>query len=373
MGRTRVRVGAATDVGRTRSHNEDNYGLRVPDDLEIAARKGSLLVVCDGMGGHAAGEVASQIAVETILTTYYDAASEDPADALVQAIQLANAKIFEQASQRPDQRGMGTTCVAVVIRGDELTIAHAGDSRAYLLRDGALTRLTRDHSLVEEWVAKGMLPADQADQHPMANVITRALGHAPEVQVEIRREAAQAGDVLMLCSDGLSGRIGEDVMRTTLLELGNPDQAVAALIALANDSGGPDNISVIVAQIEETAPLASPSSNGSEPETTQPNAKRLDQTERLEATRPVSSTATIPTVRITEGEGKAWGPVPTAEEAGARGPMVRGCYIAAATVLLALMVLALVIASALMGWIPALRLVDVAAPLWSLVALRSIL
>jgi protein phosphatase len=361
MGRTRVRVGAATDVGRTRSHNEDSFGLRLPDDREVADRKGLLLVVCDGMGGHAAGEVASQLAVETILTGYYESPCEDPAEALVQAIQLANSNIFEQASQRPDQRGMGTTCVAVVIRGDQMTIAHAGDSRAYLLRNGVLARLTRDHSLVEEWVAKGMLPAEQANQHPMANVITRALGHAPEVQVETRREPALPGDVLMLCSDGLSGRVSEERLRAALAEMEDPDQTVASLIALANDSGGPDNISVIIAVVEEVAPVSGGLPSEREPEPTAPSLQPLSQTERLEVTQRVAPAATAPTIRAPNDTGRELGPVSGASGPGARGKLVRGCYIAAAAALLALMVIALAIAGALMGWVPGLRLVDVAA------------
>jgi protein phosphatase len=364
MGRTRVRVGAATDVGRTRSHNEDNYGLRVPDEGEVADRKGILFVVCDGMGGHAAGEVASQIAVETVLDRYYQSRADDPAESLVEAIQLANRAIFEQAALRPEQRGMGTTCVAVVIRGEEVTVAHVGDSRAYLLRGGSLARLTRDHSLVEEWVAKGMLPAAEADHHPMANVITRALGHAPEVQVELRREPATAGDVLMLCSDGLSGKVSEDLIRSTLLEFDDPDQAVSALIALANDAGGPDNISVIVARVDEVVARADLQNERAGEEPTDPRTQRLGQTERL--SRPAAAGApTAPAVRLPDGAPPPPRGATTAAGSTLPRPLLRGCYVAAAVALLALMLIALVVGAALLGWVPGLRLVD-AAPFWPL-------
>lgn len=358
MGRTRVRVGAATDVGRTRSHNEDNYGLRVPDEGEVADRKGVLLVVCDGMGGHAAGEVASQIAVETVLARYYQSRADDPAESLVEAIQLANSAIFEQASLRPDQRGMGTTCVAVVIRGDEVTVAHVGDSRAYRLRDGALARLTRDHSLVEEWVAKGMLPATEAERHPMANVITRALGHAPEVQVELRREPATTGDVLLLCSDGLSGKVSEDLIQATLLQFDDPEQAVGALIALANDAGGPDNISVIVARLDEVASGADPRNERADDEPTEPRAQRLGQTERLPSP-PSTGAPTVPSVRLQDGAP----PTPTPMTSVIARPLLRGCSVVAVVALIALIVIALAVGAALMGWIPGVRLVD-SAPFW---------
>ncbi|MCS6801417.1 MAG: Stp1/IreP family PP2C-type Ser/Thr phosphatase [Chloroflexota bacterium] len=349
MGRTRIRVGAATDVGRTRSHNEDNYGLRVPDAGEVADRKGILLVICDGMGGHAAGEVASQLAVETILTRYYDSPADDPTEALIQAVTLANQKIFQQAAERPEQRGMGTTCVAVVLRGDELTVAHVGDSRAYLLRNGVLTRLTRDHSLVEEWVEKGVLPAAEADHHPMANVITRALGHGPTVQVEVRQERALLGDILMLCSDGLSGKVSEEAMRATLLQQADPKAAVADLIALANDAGGSDNISVIVARIEEIAP-AGASANGDALEPTGRQTLRLAARARDDPSpRPMTTAAE------------------RAAAPSGRTLVIRGCSFVAAAALAVLLVIALVVAGALLGWIPGLRLVD-AVPFWPSVA-----
>lgn len=374
MGRTRVRIGAATDVGRTRSHNEDNYGLRVPDDPEIADRKGVLLVVCDGMGGHAAGEVASQIAVETILATYFELPAEDPGAALVEAIELANKRIYEQASQRPDQRGMGTTCVAVVLRGDQFTIAHAGDSRAYLVRQGTLSRLTRDHSLVEEWVSRGVLPADQADQHPMSNVITRALGHAPDVVVEVGHQPANPSDIVMLCSDGLSGRITEEAIRSTIETNDDPERTVASLIEQANASGGPDNISVIVAVVEEVEPVAE-TQDTTKPETTLPTTKPVGQpegatgpapkTQRVETTRRTRSTATQPAVRavplapIAPAEAVS----KTADVAATGSRASRGCYVVAAAVLLALMVVALAVAAALMGWIPGVKLAGLIAML----------
>ncbi|MCL6649425.1 MAG: Stp1/IreP family PP2C-type Ser/Thr phosphatase [Chloroflexi bacterium] len=337
MSGTRVWVSAATDVGRVRSQNEDSFGYRIPDDPDLTARKGALLLVCDGMGGHAAGEVASQLAVETILEHYYQHASDEPPVALRDAFALANARIFAQANARPEHRGMGTTCVAAVLRGDQLTIAHVGDSRAYLLRGETLTRLTRDHSLVEEWVARGVLSADQAEQHPMANVITRALGHLPQVQLELQQQHLQPGDQLLLCSDGLSGRLAEATIRETLLRTPDLDTAVATLIHLANEAGGTDNISVIVARLEEGDPAGLAAGD-------RPTSVALPVTEPTAS--PPSPLTTLPNTSQR-----------ASRSAGAGSPpWLGGCSVLAALVLVLLLAATLLIAAALLGWLPGLPL-----------------
>lgn len=256
MGRTRVLVRARTDVGRTRDHNEDNFGYREATTDEVASAKGHLLLVCDGMGGHAAGEVASQIAIDTILSAYYDDPSEDPRASLTSAVKLANRRIFEQSSSNRDQQGMGTTCVAAVIRGDELIMGYVGDSRGYLLRDGQLKQVTRDHSWVGQQVEMGLLAPEDAKDHPMMNIITRALGHHPDVEVDIASQKVQVSDVVLLCSDGLSGQVDDAKMQQIVEEAELLENAASALINAANEAGGPDNITVVLGRVDAVEPIS---------------------------------------------------------------------------------------------------------------------
>ena len=237
----KLRHSARTDVGKTRDHNEDSYGLGGGDR---AAELGELLVVCDGMGGHAAGEVASQIGVTTIVESYYGDSSEDRPNALEQAFEHANGTIFAQG-----QGSMGTTGVAALMLHDALHVANVGDSRAYLIRDGEIRQVTRDHSFVSDQVAAGLITADQARFSPHRNVITRALGYQAEVSVDLFRLPLQVGDTIVLSSDGMHGLVSD----AEILEIAGaqpPEQATEALIALANGRGGTDNITVIVARVE---------------------------------------------------------------------------------------------------------------------------
>jgi PPM family protein phosphatase len=185
-----------SDLGRQRQGNEDNYFVRVP-----------LFVVADGMGGAQAGEVASEMAVTSFENGIPDGA--DPGAALAEVIEKANREIHDRSRSDADHAGMGTTLTAAYVGEDDVTIAHVGDSRAYLLRDGELIRLTRDHSLVGELVARGKLTEEQAEAHPQRSVITRALGPEANVQVDVERYPARAGDVFLINSDGLTGMVGE--------------------------------------------------------------------------------------------------------------------------------------------------------------------
>ena len=227
----------ASDLGRQRQGNEDNYFVRAP-----------LFVVADGMGGAQAGEVASEMAVES-----FDGGLPDgsPADGLVSVIEEANRRIHDRSRSEAQRAGMGTTVTAAYVGEHEVTIAHVGDSRAYVLRDGELTRLTRDHSLVGELVARGKLTEEQAETHPQRSVITRALGPEPEVQVDVQVYQARAGDVFMVCSDGLTSMVPEARVREILGAAGSLDEAGRELIAAANDAGGRDNITVILFRLEE--------------------------------------------------------------------------------------------------------------------------
>jgi protein phosphatase len=250
----KVRYRGRTDVGKTRDHNEDDYGYGEGARIE---RFGELLVVCDGMGGHASGEVASHLGVETIIAAYYADPGDDRVAALRQAFEEANARIHAEG-----RGSMGTTGVAALLHHDALHMANVGDSRGYLIRGGELRQITRDHSLVSEQVAAGVITAEQARSLYYRNVITRALGYQAEVTVDMFRWPLQPGDVIVLCSDGLHGLVSDDeIARIALHE--SLDEAVDQLIDLANQRGGSDNITVLIARVDELEwPV-----NGAEPHT----------------------------------------------------------------------------------------------------------
>ena len=246
----RLDVAQLTDVGRKRPHNEDNMAYVIPKDPQVMAQKGALFIVADGMGGHAAGEVASEIAVDTVSNVYYQDDSEDIAVSLLHAIKRTNALIHQRASENMLRNGMGTTCVAAVLRGDMVLIANVGDSRAYLVRRGQVRQVSQDHSWVEEQVRAGLLTRDQAHSHVQRNVITRSLGTHSDVEVDIFSEQLEEGDALLLCSDGLSGYVLEEELRT-IVEQYAPQESVYRLVERANENGGPDNITAVVVRVLE--------------------------------------------------------------------------------------------------------------------------
>jgi protein phosphatase len=234
---------AKTDTGRQRRENEDCAFARAP-----------VFVVADGMGGAQAGEVASRIAVDAFAQGLPD--SGTPEARLANRVQEANQKIWEQSRSRHEQAGMGTTLTAAFLDDSELAIAHVGDSRAYLFRDGSLKRLTQDHSLVDELVRRGKLTEEQAAEHPQRSIITRALGAEPTVEVDTWTYPVHAGDVILLCSDGLTSMVPEERLEAILA--GTTDLKVAAqqLIDEANAAGGRDNITVVLSRIEDAAAIA---------------------------------------------------------------------------------------------------------------------
>src|SRR3984893_14095244 len=246
----RLDVAQLTDVGRKREHNEDNMAYVIPKDPQVMAMKGALFIVADGMGGHAAGEVASEIAVDTVSNAYYMDDNEDVATPLLQAIKRANTAIYQRAAENMLRSGMGTTCVAAVLRGNMSYIANVGDSRAYLVRGNQVRQITQDHSWVAEQVRAGLLSEDQARTHAQRNVITRCLGTQPDVEVDVFLEPLQENDCLVLCTDGLSGLISdEEVMR--IVDHSVPQESVYHLVERANENGGPDNITAIVVRVQE--------------------------------------------------------------------------------------------------------------------------
>src|SRR2546422_11117766 len=206
----RLDVAQLTDVGRKREHNEDNMAFVIPKDPQVMASKGALFIVADGMGGHAAGEVASEIAVDTVSNAYYQDDSDDVTDSLLHAIRRANASIHQRAAENMLRSGMGTTCVAAVLRGNMAYIANVGDSRAYLVRDGQVKQVSQDHSWVAEQGRAGLLTEDQARTHAQRNVITRCLGTQADVEIDVFPEQIEEKDGLVLCTDTLSGLKSDD-------------------------------------------------------------------------------------------------------------------------------------------------------------------
>ena len=236
----RVCAFGQSDLGLVRQTNEDHFGL-FPEQ--------NLYVVADGMGGHAAGEVASRIAVASV-RKYFQApehARQNPADRLREAVKTANSAVVSAGECDPSLNGMGTTIVAICALLNTVIIGHVGDSRIYRYRNNQVEQLTQDHSLVNDYVRQGLITPEGAAHHPMRHVISRALGTSVQVEVEIARHAPQAGDVFLLCSDGLSNRIASSEMNTLLATaLDDLEKTAGALVARAKDNGGEDNITVIL-------------------------------------------------------------------------------------------------------------------------------
>jgi serine/threonine protein phosphatase PrpC len=227
-----------TDTGRQRSANEDAYFARAP-----------VFAVADGMGGAQAGEVASKLAAEAFEPG--SEGTESPEAYLRRVAVEANARIHELAESDSSHSGMGTTLTAALVQGDEISLAHVGDSRAYVYRNGGLRRLTSDHSLVEELRRQGRLTEQQAEEHPQRSIITRALGPESEVEIDTMTYPARPGDVFLLCSDGLTTMVPEDRIATVLGASPDLDTAATRLVREANEAGGRDNITVVAFRLEE--------------------------------------------------------------------------------------------------------------------------
>ena len=238
-----VRYGARSDVGLLRTLNEDS--------MYAGPR---LLAIADGMGGHAAGEVASRIAIESVAPLDEDQPGDDMLATLRQAVDSASAYLRDMVSADTALEGMGTTLTALLFAGHRLGLLHIGDSRAYLLRDGELTQITHDHTLVQGLIDEGRLSPEEANTHPQRSWITRALDGRSSVDPDVSVREVQAGDRYLICSDGLSGPVSQQTLAETL-QSGSPQDACDRLVDLALRAGGPDNISAIVADIVEDAPL----------------------------------------------------------------------------------------------------------------------
>lgn len=247
-----LRLAYQSDIGRVRMVNEDR--AIVQEDLNGWA----LAIVADGMGGHQAGDIASTMAVELIQDGLQrvnpNLSAEERQRQLQTAIEVANEKIFEFASQRENYHGMGTTVVTVLARDDRAVIAHIGDSRAYRIRDESIEQLTEDHSLVNELVRSGQISREEANHHPRRNVLTRALGTEPTIEVDVQEITWQPGDLLLLCSDGLSSLVEKNKLLQTVAGEGELEAKVQQLVKAALDAGGDDNITVVlIANVSDQA------------------------------------------------------------------------------------------------------------------------
>jgi PPM family protein phosphatase len=240
---TKVITGAVTDVGRVRTSNQDSYLVTE-----------GVYVVADGMGGHAAGDLASRIAIDAIR----EAVDNDQIDTLVEAVKAANLRILEKALEDPALRGMGTTLTGlalVKIAGHErFAVVNVGDSRVYVVQDGELIQITRDHTFVGDLLIAGEITAEEARNHPRRNVITRALGIEHDVQVDVWEVTPYAGDRYLVCSDGLFGEVDDATIAEQLRAISDPNEAAKRLVDMACDAGGHDNVTVLVVDVVEGAP-----------------------------------------------------------------------------------------------------------------------
>jgi protein phosphatase len=248
--RTGIEVSVQSDIGCLRQNNEDSFGYWEPEDDQQFQRKGRLAVVADGMGGYEGGQEASRLAVETLVAVYRDFGGDDPQAALVEALQTAHEQIREYSFAHPGLRGMGTTCTAAAIVQDSLYYVHVGDTRLYLIRDGKITRVTRDHSYVGRLVESGMISAEEAENHPQRNILTAALGTNPDLIMDSpgQPEPLRPEDVLLICSDGLWGQVRDSEILDAV-ENKSAEQTGRKLIELARERGGPDNITVEVLRL----------------------------------------------------------------------------------------------------------------------------
>ncbi len=252
-------VALRTDIG-SRPSNEDNMLSYVPEDPQMMAKKGAIFVVADGLGGHTQGEVASELAVNTIRDTYYQDTNEDIVTSLRIAVEHTNSLIWKRNGEKfqdatkdeKAQVGMATTCVAAVLQNDRVYVANVGDSLAYVIHAGQIMQIAQVHSWVAEQVHAGLLTKEQARSHEKRNMITRCLGVKADVEVYVASEPVQDGDILILCTDGLWSLVEEDELRS-IVEQYDSQESAKRLVERANENGGPDNITAVVVRVSLTA------------------------------------------------------------------------------------------------------------------------
>lgn len=247
----RFQIGKHSDVGRVRDLNEDAFGtvetFRIAEELENEL--GTLVAVADGMGGHAAGEVASQEAIRVLFESFYSQTTKDPGKALLAAIIRANEHVYELACNDCEKAHMGTTLVAAVLKDNRIHVANVGDSRAYLIRGESVRQITHDHSWVAEQVRARLMTQEQAERHVYKNVITRAVGSNSNVHIDTFREGLKSRDWILLCTDGLSNKVNTTEIASILDVIPNPETAAQEMVHLASERGGEDNITAVIVRV----------------------------------------------------------------------------------------------------------------------------
>src|SRR5688500_13655784 len=245
-----LRAVLRSDVGLVRSENQDFGTYTTKDEERTSSPGGRLLIVADGMGGHRGGATASRLAAETVKAQYLGSDMPDIPTALRESLSRANARIFSEAQSNPDLRGMGTTTSVLAVKNGKGWLAHVGDSRIYMVRDGEIKQLTDDHSLVATMVREGLLTSQEAETHPRRNVLQRSMGVAEEVDIDVRGPIElRAGDTFVLCSDGLHGVVKEDEIKD-VATMATLEAAADEYLRRALERGAPDNVTVIVARVE---------------------------------------------------------------------------------------------------------------------------
>jgi len=248
-----ITIGSATDIGCVKEENQD-YHTWIPQGRAQAGRDGALLILADGMGGHADGAEASKLAANTLLDIYLRHKSDPVVDTLQRGFAQANRIIFEKSAAMLTAKGMGTTLVAACLKGAKMEFAHVGDSRGYLINSAGITQFTEDHSYVASLVKAGVITPEEAEDHPESHVLTRAIGLQESVSVDTSEKplAIKKGDYVLLCCDGLWGVVPDEEILTCVRQVGKPAAISEALVQQAIDGGGPDNITVLTARINKT-------------------------------------------------------------------------------------------------------------------------
>ena len=244
-----VKVFADTHPGIVRDHNEDSYLIFIPSDERDKRLKGALFAVADGVGGRAKGEVASRLALETLKDRYYEKNTTSPLQALKEALIEAHKRLLKISSESPEHRGMATTCATLVITPKGGFLGHVGDSRCYLYRDGELILLTEDHTLASLLLKEGKIKPEEAAVHPQRHILTQALGAGDFIKPQLRFVRYKRSDIFLLCSDGLYDVVSDKAIKSAIESKGL--DAGILLIKMANQAGGPDNITVVLVEVEE--------------------------------------------------------------------------------------------------------------------------
>jgi len=250
-----VTVAAKTDLGRVRENNEDKFEFFMAEDDATLASRGKVFLVCDGMGGHAAGQIASELACKTFIDVYLHHPATDPTIAMVSGVQAANRFVVDVGRAIPSRKGMGTTLSGLILMQDQAFAVQVGDSRIYRLRQGELLMLTHDHTWVDEAIRAGMLRPEEAETHPYKHVLTRAIGTEGDVRPDVEVFDLKAGDTFMLCSDGLVNHVTDEAIAETL-NTKAPAEAVWSLVGQALLGGGSDNTTVMVVRVDTVEAVA---------------------------------------------------------------------------------------------------------------------